>query len=100
MFFYITLFTKHVHCYVPFIQELSDDLDQFGLLERIKENPSAFRSLFCPGNDFEWTLDDSDSMLVPKFSPERSSAKQKEIDCFKALSDCLREIYYQQGNLF
>ena len=90
-----SLFMRYIlHTNAPFLQEITDGMKQFNLIDRIKEHPSIFRPLFCKGDGLIWTFDVFENFLKPKFSIEGNSLRSTEIDTFKAFTDVLEQCFY------
>ena len=85
-----------VEC-IPYLQQLVEGLNLYGLLEIVRSNSVVFKYVFCKNKLMEWTFDKLDELFVPNYGSDGSTRKSNEINTFKAFMDLL-EYSYEEGN--
>ena len=69
----------------PYLEQLVEGLNTYGLLKIIRKEKELFQSIFCKNDLFEWNFDVFDNQFEIEYSNDGSSMKRLEIDTMQAL---------------
>jgi len=80
--------------YIIFMEQLMQGLEVYKLLDRIRENPVAFKLIFCHSDVLLWSYDVFNENLEVQFCDDGSSRKRMELSCYKAFLELCETSYY------
>ena len=81
------------------IEQIVVGLDKFELVKHIREDPNAFRLVFCHSNVLIWTYDLFINSLNVNWSSEGSNKKMLEMGVYRVFIE-MCEISFHDGILF
>ena len=78
------------------IEQIMVGLDKFELVKGIREDPNAFRLVFCHSNVLIWTYDLFINSLIVNWSSEGSNKRMLEMRVYRAFIE-MCEISFHDG---
>ena len=77
---------------IPMVDQLREGLELHGIMDIIKADRANWQPIFTPSDTFAIDADSFLDNVLPLYSDVGSNKHEKEIDTYKAFSDCVQSM--------
>ncbi len=77
---------------IPMVDQIREGLDVHGIVEILKEDRVNWQPIFTPSDTFSIDGDTFLDNVIPMYSDAGSNKYEKEINTYKAFSDCVQSM--------